>query len=54
MMTLPLMALLFLPLLLDLGAIYPWARASVDRDRRGRSQHKQPYLNVGFFVHPRR
>lgn len=49
MMTLPLMGLLFLPLLLDLGAIYPWARASaVDADAVLR--HKQAYLNVPFFL----
>ena len=49
MMTLPLMALLFLPLLLDLGAIYPWARP----DEVAASpilQHKEPYLNVRFFI----
>jgi hypothetical protein len=49
MMTLPLMGVLFLPMLLDLGAIYPWARPStVAADPI--LQHKQPYLNVGFFV----
>jgi hypothetical protein len=49
MMTLPLMALLFLPLLLDLGAIYPWAVASNVAASRV-LQHKEPYLNVSFFV----
>ena len=49
MMTLPLMGLLFLPLLLDLGSIYPWARpTAVAADAV--LQHKQPYLNVSFFV----
>jgi hypothetical protein len=49
MMTLPLMGLLFLPLLLDLGAIYPWAvPANVAASRV--LQHKEPYLNVGFFL----
>ena len=49
MMTLPLMGLLLLPLLLDLGSLYPWARpAAVAADAV--LQHKQPYLNVSFFV----
>jgi hypothetical protein len=49
MMTLPLMGLLFLPLLLDLGSLYPWARPSaVALDPV--LQHKLPYLNVNFFV----
>jgi hypothetical protein len=43
------MALLFLPLLLDPGAIYPWARPDVvGHDAAVR--HKQPYLNVNFFI----
>jgi hypothetical protein len=49
MMTLPLMGLLFLPLLLDLGAIYPWAVPEQVAASRV-MQHKEPYLNVGFFV----
>lgn len=48
-MTLPLMGALFLPLLLDLGAIYPWARPSAVASSPI-LQHKQPYLNVNFFV----
>jgi hypothetical protein len=49
MMTLPLMGLLFLPLLIDLGSVYPWARPSaVAHDPV--LQHKQPYLNVNFFI----
>jgi len=49
MMTLPLMGLLFLPLLVDPGAIYPWARPS-DVAHDPVLQHKQPYLNFGFFA----
>jgi predicted secreted protein len=49
MMTLPLMGLLFLPLLIDPGAIYPWARPSVVAADEA-LRHKQPYLNVGFFA----
>ena len=48
-MTLPLMGLLFLPLLIDLGAIYPWAQRSTVAASRV-LQHKQPYLNVSFFI----
>jgi hypothetical protein len=49
MMTLPLLALLFLPLLFGLGALYPWARPeTVAADAV--LQHKAPYLNVGFFA----
>jgi hypothetical protein len=49
MMTLPLMAVLFLPLLLGLGEIYPWANPSIVRDDPA-LQHKQTYLNVTFFL----
>jgi hypothetical protein len=48
-MTLPLMAVLFLPLLLGLKTLYPWAdaaKAGADAILR----HKQPYLNVPFFL----
>jgi hypothetical protein len=48
MMTLPLMGLLFIPFLLDPGAIYPWARASAATDEM--LVHKRLYLNVSFFV----
>ena len=55
--TLPLMAVLFVPLALNLEALYPWA----DPEKVAHSellQHKQPYLNetafiartVGYFV----
>jgi hypothetical protein len=47
--TLPLVALLFVPLLFGLGELYLWA----DPDKVAHDehlQHKAPYLNVGFFV----
>jgi hypothetical protein len=47
--TLPVLALLFLPLLFGLEHLYPWARpeaAAADALLR----HKLPYLNVPFFV----
>ena len=47
--TLPLVAVLFLPLLLGLDDLYLWARPeAVERDLI--LQHKAPYLNVPFFV----
>jgi len=47
--TLPAMALLFLPLLFGLQALYPWARsAEVAGDEL--LQHKAAYLNVPFFA----
>lgn len=48
-MTVPLMALLFLPLLLGMQTLYPWARpGAVEADHALR--HKSLYLNVPFFV----
>jgi hypothetical protein len=51
-MTLPLLAVLFLPLLFDLGALYPWVRPEEVTDARAREllEHKRPYLNLGFFL----
>ncbi|MBK8901634.1 MAG: hypothetical protein IPM53_10660 [Anaerolineaceae bacterium] len=47
--SLPLLALLFVPLLFGLRQIYVWADpALVAQDAL--LQHKQPYLNVPFFV----
>jgi hypothetical protein len=50
--TLPLFALLFLPLLLALPLLYPWARppAALDAHLRGVVDAKRAYLNVPFFV----
>jgi hypothetical protein len=47
--TLPLLALLFLPLLLGLGDLYPWTHADhVEHDAVLR--HKSLYLNTPFFL----
>ena len=47
--TLPLMALLFLPVLLGMNVLYPWTDAEhVAADEILR--HKAPYLNATFFV----
>ncbi|HEX6385213.1 MAG TPA: hypothetical protein VF177_11130 [Anaerolineae bacterium] len=48
-MTLPLMAVLFVPLLLGLDELYPWARPEIVAADEV-LQHKQPYLNVPFFL----
>jgi hypothetical protein len=47
--TLPLMAVLFIPIVFGMRAIYPWADpAIVQGDEL--LEHKQPYLNVPFFL----
>ena len=47
--TLPLMALLFLPVVAGMGSLYPWTHADhVAADEVLR--HKAPYLNSGFFL----
>ncbi len=48
-MTLPLMALLFIPLLFGLPQLYPWARPESVAES-ALLQHKAPYLNVPFFL----
>jgi hypothetical protein len=49
MRTLPLMALLFLPLIFGLGELYSWARPeAVTGDELLR--HKSAYLNIPFFA----
>jgi hypothetical protein len=46
--TIPLFALLFLPVAFGLRELFPWARPElVGADHL--LQHKQPYLNAGFF-----
>lgn len=46
---LPAMALLYVPLVLGLRVLYPWARSdAVEADPHLR--HLRPYLNVGFVV----
>jgi hypothetical protein len=47
MRTLPLMALLFLPLVFGVHDLYEWARPAARSDAL--LQHKAPYLNVPFF-----
>ncbi|HET6372603.1 MAG TPA: hypothetical protein VFG76_04815 [Candidatus Polarisedimenticolia bacterium] len=47
--TLPMMALLFVPVVVGLSSLYMWARDDeVARDEILR--HKAPYLNIGFFL----
>ena len=47
--TLPLLAILFLPIALGMGTLYPWAHADhVLADEVLR--HKAPYLNSAFFL----
>jgi len=47
--TLPLMALLFLPIVLGMGTLFPWTHPElVQRDEI--LQHKALYLNTGFFL----
>lgn len=49
MATLPFLALLFAPLLLGMGELFPWSHAgAVAADPL--LTHKRPYLNVPFFV----
>lgn len=47
--TLPLMALLFLPLLAGIHYLYDWAQP-VEVASDALLQHKSPYLNVPFFI----
>ena len=49
MRCLPLNVLLFLPLLLGLPALYQWARPD-EVAHNPLLQHKEPYLNVRFFL----
>ena len=46
--TLPLLALLFLPLFFGMKELYVWARPEVVA-ADSILQHKSSYLNVGFF-----
>jgi hypothetical protein len=47
--TLPLLALLFLPVVLGMGTLYPWTHPDhVLADEV--LQHKAPYLNIPFFL----
>jgi hypothetical protein len=56
-MTLPLSALLFVPLVLGMGWLYPWVNldgmitsGAIDEADIHRLQGKAPYLNVPFFL----
>jgi hypothetical protein len=47
--TLPLLAILFIPVLVGMGTLYPWSHADhVQADEILR--HRAPYLNAPFFV----
>lgn len=50
--TLPLLAVLFIPILFGLHALYPWLRPATIADERTRNlvAMKAPYLNLGWFV----
>lgn len=48
-LTLPVMAVLFIPILFGIGALYPWARPDVVASDP-LLQHKSSYLNVPFFI----
>jgi hypothetical protein len=49
--TLPVLAILFIPILLGLRQLYPWITpASLPPDARARVLSKHAYLNVPFFV----
>ncbi len=49
MRTLPLMAVLFIPVLLGMGVLYPWVRSG--GTVAGQDTHVWPaYLNSGFFI----
>jgi hypothetical protein len=47
--TIPLLALLFVPVLFGMHDLYPWTHADLVRQDEI-LQHKAPYLNVAFFV----
>jgi len=49
MMTLPLMALLFIPIIFGMQELYLWARPE-EVAHSAILQHKTPYLNVPFFI----
>jgi hypothetical protein len=48
-MTLPVLALLFLPIALAVKALYPWANAEVV-NKSVALLHKSSYLNIGFWL----
>jgi len=50
--TLPLLALLFLPVVAGLGELYPWTRPAAELDAAlgDAARHRRPWLNVPFFL----
>jgi hypothetical protein len=47
----PLLALLFVPVLLGIHPLYPWAHASeYTGEVRRMIEHRQPFMNPGFFT----
>lgn len=49
MRTLPLMVILFIPVLIGMKDLYPWAQENLVKVNKV-LQHKQPYLNPTFFI----
>lgn len=50
-LALPLLALLFVPVLLGAGHVFPWVHAeALDAELRELAEHRRPYLNVPFFA----
>ena len=47
--TLPLLALLFLPVVLGMSTLYPWTHDDLVRADEI-LRHRQPYQNTGFFL----
>src|SRR5579871_959333 len=47
--TLPLLALLFIPIALGIPSLYPWSNAAI-MAADPVLKHKQPYLNAPFFI----
>ncbi len=47
--TIPLLAVMFLPVVIGINNLYPWAQAKLVAADPG-LQHKQPYLNLPFFL----
>jgi hypothetical protein len=50
--TFPLLAVLFVPLVFGLDALYPWLTPErlIDARERALVAHKRPYLNLSFFL----
>jgi hypothetical protein len=53
--SLPVLAVLFVPIAVSAGELYPWARparalATLDAETQALLAHKAPYLNLGFWV----